>query len=387
MKRLKSNRGAITILVLVTVLFFIAFLISLYIIISNKVQTQKEFISQTRKIYKSDKTMEEIYNSYFSSDEVIPIYTAQQFRKIIDSENNPLKVEDAIEKVIVNEENGKIYEYSAKSVYVLKNDIYLSEEWFIDKLINGVILQTNGYKIIADGIEYPYTWIKDDIELILEEDIEGALNNENLLEIAKLIKNNPNKTKQEVYDLYFTNDITPIYTSEQLLLAGSNKYLKISQEDNKICRYSETGNYVLKDNIILNKEWYSNELPENITLQANGYKIIADGIEYPYTWIEDNFKQREILAQDNTLSEEILIKIANAKHDSGLPLECFTVGKEFINSTSYDYVMYLYGKVYHETYVKDENGIGDGVASYNARGEKMNLLNTLCDRYAFGRYK
>lgn len=263
MKKLKSNRGAITILVLVTVLFFIAFLISLYIIISNKVQTQKEFISQTRKIYESDKTMEEIYNSYFSNDEVIPIYTADHFRKITTlDENNPLLEENATEKVIVNEENGKIYEYSAKSVYILKNDIYLNEEWYIDQLINGVILQTNGYKVIADGIEYPYTWI------------------------------------------------------------------------------------------------------------------------------EDNFKEREILAQEDTLSEDILIKVANAKHDSGLSLECFTVGREFFNSTEpYEYVMYLYGYIYHETYVRDENGVGDGEASYYARAEKITLLNEICDGMLRRRFK
>lgn len=257
MKKFKSNRGAITILVLVTVLFFIAFLISLYIIISNKVQTQKEFISQTRKIYKSDKTMEEIYNSYFSNNEVIPIYTAEQFKKITTlDENNTLLGENATEQVIVNEENGKIYEYSAKGVYVLKNDIYLSEEWYVDQLIEGVILQTNGYKIIADGIEYPYTWI------------------------------------------------------------------------------------------------------------------------------EDNLKERGILAQEDTLSDEILIKIANAMDASDLSVECFTVAKRRIDSTEYDCVLYLYGKIIQETYI-----VGDGVESYNKRLEKLNIVNEICDRNIKWRYE
>lgn len=69
-------------------------------------------------------------------------------------------------------------------------------------------------------------------------------------------------------------------------------------------------------------------------------------------------------------------------HDSQLSINCFTVGKETINATSYDYVMYLYGPIYNETYVKDENGEGDGVASYDARAVKISLLNTLCDRNA-----
>lgn len=69
-------------------------------------------------------------------------------------------------------------------------------------------------------------------------------------------------------------------------------------------------------------------------------------------------------------------------HDSQLSIKCFTVGKETMNATSYDYVMYLYGPIYEETYVKDENGEGDGFASYDARAVKIALLNTLCDRNA-----
>ena len=46
MKKLKSEKGAITIIVLVSVLFFVSFLISSYVIIANKVQTQKEIIAR-----------------------------------------------------------------------------------------------------------------------------------------------------------------------------------------------------------------------------------------------------------------------------------------------------------------------------------------------------
>lgn len=246
MKNVKSEKGAITILVLISVLSFVAFLISSYVIVSNKAKSQKEIVEQTKEIYSTKESMEEIYNSYFANSEIIPIYTVEQFLKIGNNQD-----------VVINEENSKIYNFSDDGVYVLMNDL------------------------------------------------------------------------------------------------------------------------------VLEKEWYSNELNGKIkAFELNGHKIIADGIEYPYTWIEDNLKQREIIGKQDKLSEDILIKIANAMHDSQMPIETFTVGKEIVTATSYDYVMYLYGQVYKNTYVRDENGIGDGVASYNARAEKIALLNSLCDRNA-----
>ena len=91
MKKIKNEKGAITILVLVSVLFMVSFLISSYAIVANKVKAQKEIVSQTRDIYNNTENIQGIYNSYFSNDNIIPIYTAEQFRKITKlNENNPL---------------------------------------------------------------------------------------------------------------------------------------------------------------------------------------------------------------------------------------------------------------------------------------------------------
>ena len=62
MKRLKSEKGVITMITLVTVLFMISFLISSYIIVANKVRTQKEMMAETKSIYEPKSTMEEILN-------------------------------------------------------------------------------------------------------------------------------------------------------------------------------------------------------------------------------------------------------------------------------------------------------------------------------------
>ena len=67
-KKFKNEKGAITILVLVSILFMLSFLITSLIIISNRVNTQKEIISQTKAIYEPKSTMEEIYRSYFGTE-------------------------------------------------------------------------------------------------------------------------------------------------------------------------------------------------------------------------------------------------------------------------------------------------------------------------------
>ena len=72
MRNLKSEKGAITILILITILFLTTFLISSYIIMSNKMQSQREVISDTKQIYESY-NLNEMYESYFDrSREGVP---------------------------------------------------------------------------------------------------------------------------------------------------------------------------------------------------------------------------------------------------------------------------------------------------------------------------
>ena len=109
MKNIKSEKGAITILVLVSVLFMLSFLISSYVIIANKVQTQKEIIAQTRSIYENY-NLEDIYNSYFGKN-IIPITNKEQL----------LAIGTGTNKII----NGSYYNFSnnKETIYLLMNDI------------------------------------------------------------------------------------------------------------------------------------------------------------------------------------------------------------------------------------------------------------------------
>ncbi len=119
MKSVKKENGAITIITLVSILFIVSFLTSSYILISNKVKAQKDMINQTREIYESPLTMEDIYNSYFNTDEIIPIYTVEQLLSI---GTNKLKT--------IPQNDGKIYRFSKDATYILMNDLeFNTSEW------------------------------------------------------------------------------------------------------------------------------------------------------------------------------------------------------------------------------------------------------------------
>lgn len=190
MKKLKNEKGAITILVLVSILFMVSFLISTYAIVANKVKSQKEMISQIRETYENRSTMQEIYDSYFISDEVIPVYTAKQFNKIGTGEN------------IYVEEKGKIYQFNSDAHYLLMNDInFANNEEF--SIIGGSYIytdesQTVKFSGILDGLGHTIKGITTEdqaiigyntgiIKNIIIEDIN--INSENYLYSAFIAKN------------------------------------------------------------------------------------------------------------------------------------------------------------------------------------------------------
>lgn len=144
MKRIKSENGAITILVLTSILFMVSFLISTYAIVANKLQTQKEIINEIRKTYEAKKSLEEIYNSYFDEDGIIPIYTAEQLLAIGTGKKLPI--------------NGKIYTFANDAVYLLKNDIVfnaydISEDYYW----RPIGYKTDNEEYVFEGNNYTIT--------------------------------------------------------------------------------------------------------------------------------------------------------------------------------------------------------------------------------------
>ena len=126
----KSEKGAVTIIVLVAMLFLTALLMSMYIRIANKAQTSAETTKQIEEKYNNIGEAEDIYNSYFSNSDLIPIYTREQLEKI-----------GSGEQVTVN---GKIYTFSTTAYYTLQNDLDLG----------GYYDETTGIWTVAEGEEW-----------------------------------------------------------------------------------------------------------------------------------------------------------------------------------------------------------------------------------------
>ena len=83
----KEQTGAISSFVMMAMLFFLFTIIGVYTITSKRAQTQTESLELAQNYYSED--MNEVYNSKLAnSDEVIPIYTKDQFLAISTIQGN-----------------------------------------------------------------------------------------------------------------------------------------------------------------------------------------------------------------------------------------------------------------------------------------------------------
>lgn len=110
-ENLKSQKGAITLVVLTGMLFLTAFLMSMYIGIANKAQTSAENTKQISQRYNNLDEANSIYDSYFADTAVIPIYTKEQLQKL-----------GSGEQVLIN---NKVYTFSIDGYYTIQNDLNL----------------------------------------------------------------------------------------------------------------------------------------------------------------------------------------------------------------------------------------------------------------------
>ena len=114
MKNLKSEKGAITIVVLASMLFLLAFLMSAYMIVANKAKKQKEISQEIQEMYSKHEDLEETYNKYINND-VIPIYTVEQLLKIGSQEDLLI--------------DNKYCKMTWDATYALMNDLVITENW------------------------------------------------------------------------------------------------------------------------------------------------------------------------------------------------------------------------------------------------------------------
>ena len=150
MKKYKNQRGAISLFVLLSMLFFLVFIMGVFTLVSRRNATQIEALKETQAIYKSGASANDIYDSIMStSDSAIPIFNKEQLLKAIEVQNAS---EDNKTSYIID---GKLYTYKKGASYALQNDIILN----LEEEINGknnidiydYVLYTDSYNINTNG--------------------------------------------------------------------------------------------------------------------------------------------------------------------------------------------------------------------------------------------
>jgi len=281
---MKSEKGVITMVTLITVIFMISFLMSTYAIVANKVKTQKEIVAETKTIYEPKYTMEEIYNSYFSKEKTIPIYTVEQL----------LAMGSGQENVYVN---GKYYNFTndENTVYMLMNDLSFSVSDYEQNKIE-------------DTGEYYWTPIGNRIaeyESLTDEELadEGIVSNyfqakfegkNNIIEVIYLDENN-NEYSKEYSTGNNYSDITYIEETEDLL-AGTWVF-------NDLIEWSGLS----YDEYYLDFGYYNNISSIGVIFDSNGISFLQDGenevnaYDNENGWNHDDFKEITITTKLNEM--------------------------------------------------------------------------------------
>lgn len=110
--KIRNEKGSITLYVIITMLFFSVFIMSIYIMNSRKYESQLEANTKVKEIY-AKKSAEDVFNTHFAGeDEKIPIYTADQLLSI--GSGKSVYIPQTNKIYIFTEENDK---------YVIKNNI------------------------------------------------------------------------------------------------------------------------------------------------------------------------------------------------------------------------------------------------------------------------
>lgn len=126
-KNIKNQKGAISLFVLLSMMFFMAFMLGAFTLVNRRNATQVEALAETQKIYSNKQAASEKYDSIFvqSTSSVVPITNIEQLKKVKEVAEGT----DTYKYLI----NGKIYTYEKNAEYVLQNDIILD----FDDTFNG----------------------------------------------------------------------------------------------------------------------------------------------------------------------------------------------------------------------------------------------------------
>ena len=126
-KNIKNQRGAVSIFVLMSMMFFLAFMLGAFTLVNRRNAAQVEALSETQKIYATKTSAKDYYNSIFANESsIVQIRNSEQLHKVKYVYDNNLE-----EKYLID---GKIYTYKKDAKYALGNNITLYRNDYQDFL-------------------------------------------------------------------------------------------------------------------------------------------------------------------------------------------------------------------------------------------------------------
>lgn len=129
----KNQKGAISVFVVVTMLFFLITIVGVYTIASKRAQTQTESVELVKGKYYTEGEEQALYQQKVSNATTnLPIYTKEQLWSV----GTGKKVEM----------EGTVYIFSATATYDLKNDIVINIDDDL-KIVDTSKVNRNGYEI------------------------------------------------------------------------------------------------------------------------------------------------------------------------------------------------------------------------------------------------
>lgn len=139
----ESQKGAISVFVMIAMVFFVITIMGIYMISSKRAQIQTETLGLAQNRYYQEGEEQEIYDAKLATaEEKIPIYTKEHLWSI--GEDKTVMIE------------GKVYDFSGreKNQYELQNDIIINIETDLakaifkdDYLLGNQTIQKNNFEV------------------------------------------------------------------------------------------------------------------------------------------------------------------------------------------------------------------------------------------------
>lgn len=178
---IKNQKGAISLFVLLSMMFFLAFMLGAFTLVNRKNAVQIESLAETKRIYSNKASAKDQYDAIFvsSSNSLVPITNIDQLQKVKSASDGTSRYKYLI--------NGKIYTYEKDATYVLQNDIIIDMEDTIDgknnlqNILYDYILYNSSYKVNLNGHSIYYRMKSDGSlwKLVCYQNI-GTISNKHL---------------------------------------------------------------------------------------------------------------------------------------------------------------------------------------------------------------